>query len=169
MGEFATVTLRLAAAGVHPSNLAIEEQPETSAASPAQPTKSGYLLEGLRHITASGVRVRSKSEIVIADALYYLDIPFEYDLPLVGSRTGGMRLPDFTLRRRSGQVILWEHLGMLHQDEYLRNWQKKLDWYLQNRLVEGQTLFISHDDPRGGLDSRQFGTTARSIRDTLDI
>lgn len=171
MGGFATVTRRLASAGVNPGNLVIEEKPETPETvvhSPAQFTKSRYLLDGLLHITASGVRVRSKSEIVIADALHYLEIPFEYELPFIGSRTGGMRLPDFTFRRRSGQVILWEHLGMLHQDDYRRNWQRKLGWYLDNRLVEGQTLFITQDDPRGGLDSRRVNTTARRIRDGLD-
>ena len=78
-----------------------------------------------------------------------------------------MRLPDFTIRRNTGQLILWEHLGMLHDDGYRASWSKKLDWYKQNRLVEGQTLFITRDDPRGGLDSRRVNVTAREIQSRL--
>ncbi|MFO1341205.1 MAG: ankyrin repeat domain-containing protein [Burkholderiaceae bacterium] len=170
VGGFQAVTRRLSAAGVslsHAGNREALVAIDLTRVESGSVASDTYLGAGLIHITASGVRVRSKSEIVIADALFYMGIPFEYELPFIGSRMGGMRLPDFTIRRNTGQLILWEHLGMLHDDGYRASWSKKLDWYKQNRLVEGQTLFITRDDPRGGLDSRRVNVTAREIQSRL--
>ena len=68
--------------------------------------------------TSSGIFVRSKSEMVIADTLSYMHVPFHYEMPLK-IRGMGVVHPDFTcLNKRTGKEFLWEHLGMMGQEEY---------------------------------------------------
>jgi len=84
-----------------------------------------FLQEGLIHRTSKGFAVRSKSELIIAEALTNAGISFAYEKPLtLGDQT---RYPDFTIDDEiSGRTIYWEHLGMLERPDYHRSWEKKL-------------------------------------------
>jgi hypothetical protein len=89
---------------------------------------SVFLQEGLIHRTSKGLAVRSKSELIIAEAMSNAGIEFEYEKPL--SLGGSTRYPDFTIDDEiSGRIIFWEHLGMLEREDYRRSWEKKLAWY----------------------------------------
>jgi hypothetical protein len=89
---------------------------------------SVFLQEGLIHRTSKGLAVRSKSELIIAEALTNGGIEFEYEKPL--SLGGSTRYPDFTIDDEiSGKTVFWEHLGMLEREDYRRGWDKKLLWY----------------------------------------
>ena len=61
------------------------------------------------YITDAGERVRSKSELLIANLLYRKKIPYKYECPLqIGNHT---IYPDFTvLNVRKRKVLYWEHL-----------------------------------------------------------
>ena len=50
--------------------------------------------------------------------LHERDIPFRYEQPLYAS-DGTLFLPDFTITWR-GSDFFWEHVGMLHHDDYTR-------------------------------------------------
>ena len=69
--------------------------------------------------TMNGERVRSKSEVIIADALERSGISYKYECPRELS-DGGVRVyPDFTcLNLRTRKEVLWEHLGMMDNPEY---------------------------------------------------
>ena len=69
--------------------------------------------EHLVHRTTKGVLVRSKSELVIANHLESIGLDYHYERPLEGEGTGGRRWPDFTFVDDAGDVVVWEHLGML--------------------------------------------------------
>ncbi|MFJ3209165.1 AAA family ATPase [Streptomyces flaveolus] len=92
----------------------------------------------LLHISASGVPVRSKNEVIIADILD--DIApgaWVYEQPLY-SRDGSdpmPRRPDFTISTYSGRTVYWEHLGMLHDPRYASSWQKKQKWYAEQGIL----------------------------------
>lgn len=89
---------------------------------------SVFLQEGLIHRTSKGVAVRSKSELIIAEALSNAGIAFEYEKPL--ALGGSVRYPDFTIDDDiSGRIVFWEHLGMLEREDYRRSWESKLKWY----------------------------------------
>jgi hypothetical protein len=60
-----------------------------------QPKGSVFLQEGLIHRTRWGLAVRSKSELIIAEALDYAGFRPEYENPLVLG--GSTRHPDFTI------------------------------------------------------------------------
>jgi hypothetical protein len=92
---------------------------------------SVFLQEGLVHRTSRGLAVRSKSELIIAEALTHAGVRFTYEKALtLGGKT---RFPDFTIEDDvSGRVFYWEHLGMLERPEYRRSWDAKLAWYKSN-------------------------------------
>ena len=60
----------------------------------ASEANGGYV-DGLIYLTRSGVRVRSKSERTIADALEQREIPYRYEAAL--ALGGASRYPDFTI------------------------------------------------------------------------
>ncbi len=122
--------------------------------------------EHLIHRTEKGHMVRSKSELVIANLLYGTEElrNYEYERVLEGVVVPGRLRPDFTFFSPAGEPILWEHLGMMARDDYRRSWEWKEDWYLQNGFREGENLFTTQDDERGGLDSTELRKVADTVR-----
>lgn len=90
---------------------------------------AAFLERGLIHRTTRGELVRSKSEVIIADLLHALDVPYLYEQSFVGP-DGSVRYPDFTVDdAESGRRLLIEHLGMLDRPDYVRRWEAKRSWY----------------------------------------
>ncbi|MBR5347655.1 MAG: hypothetical protein IK125_00270 [Lachnospiraceae bacterium] len=69
------------------------------------------------YYTRQGLRVRSKSEVIIADILDEMSVSFLYEKPLqIGA---GTVYPDFTLLNiRERRELYWEHFGMMDDMEY---------------------------------------------------
>lgn len=124
--------------------------------------------EHLIHRTEKGHLVRSKSELVIANMLFQLDIPYEYERVCDGSAAPGRLRPDFSFVTDDGDLIIWEHLGMLSRPDYKRGWDWKREWYQVNGFSEGKTLFTSTEDSESGLDSVQLKQTAHTIKSLLE-
>ena len=128
---------------------------------------SVFLQEGLIHRTSKGLAVRSKSELIIAEALSNAGIEFEYEKPL--SLGGSIRYPDFTIDDEiSGRIIFWEHLGMLEREDYRRSWEKKLAWYRSQGVLpadEGDgpngMLVTTSESSSAGFDSSAVQTVIR--------
>jgi len=126
------------------------------------------LEERLLHRTARGERVRSKSEVIIADKLHSFGIDYQYEAPFHGS-DGSYRLPDFTVDDpASGLKVFWEHLGMLSVPEYKRSWERKLQWYASNGVLPGDggangVLVTSEDSAAGGIDSKALDDQIRRV------
>lgn len=121
----------------------------------------------LIHRTEKGHLVRSKSELVIANMLFQLGVQYEYERVCEGSSEPGRLRPDFSFVTPDGDLIVWEHLGMLNREDYRCGWEWKRQWYLRNGFVEGKTLFTSQEDVRGGLDSTTLKRTALKIKECL--
>lgn len=75
------------------------------------------------HITESGIWVRSKSEVIIANILYRSSIDFQYEGKLYYNESQ-WKEPDFTIIH-NGKTWYWEHLGLLGDEQYNENWQEK--------------------------------------------
>lgn len=115
-------------------------------------TEEGYYAEHLIHITSYGEKVRSKSEVIIANELYAAGISFKYEQKLI-LPDGKSLLPDFTISL-DGKEVIWEHLGMLSDPDYRRRWEEKKEKYLQCGISEAnKNLIITSDKPNGGIDS----------------
>jgi len=121
----------------------------------------------LVHRTTRGVMVQSKSELAIANYCDTIDLPaYNYNRPLEGTKITGKLRPDFTFISDSGEIVLWEHLGMLDRADYKRSWEWKKAWYKSNGFEEGANLFTTTEGP--GLDMQAVEKTAREVRAALD-
>ena len=82
--------------------------------------------------------VRSKSEVIVADAL--ADV-----LDRSGSTTATRRRstfpgeyprrPDFTIARPGKPTVYWEHLGMLDLAGYRADWEARKEWYAHHDIL----------------------------------
>lgn len=103
------------------------------------------------HRTQQGVKVRSKSELIIADMLEYQEIPYQYEVELPWDDY--YLCPDFTVvRPRDSKVIYWEHFGKTNDDEYLRKMDLKIVKYRNMGIKPWDNLMISYDRENGSLD-----------------
>lgn len=105
------------------------------------------------HYTERGERVRSKSEVLIADALYRAGIPYRYECPL---RLGGSLIhPDFTVLRMSDRKELyWEHLGMMDDMEYRNHAIQRVRDYEEKGIYPGESLIISAETLKMPLNKK---------------
>ena len=98
--------------------------------------------------TLSKDKVRSKSEVLIADRLFHAGIPFRYEQLLVlGKMFPGHRYyPDFTiLNKRTRQVYLWEHFGKMSDRDYCSENLKKLEVYAKYGILPGKNLILTFE------------------------
>ena len=115
--------------------------------------------------TAHGERVRSKSEVIIADTLFRHKIPYRYEFPLTlrrsseapfysdfdklnhrnsGSGSTVTLYPDFLcLNTRTRSEFFWEHFGLMDSTEYSNNAAGKLRLYTENGILAGRNLIIT--------------------------
>ncbi len=106
------------------------------------------------HETICGLLVRSKSEVIITNALTGYGIPFEYEkrFPYADER-GVYFEPDFTFHLPDGQWKIWEHLGMLNDPDYCIHNAYKLHTYQKHNFLIGRNLIITQDDLCGNCSS----------------
>ncbi|SDB34325.1 hypothetical protein [Butyrivibrio sp. INlla16] len=106
------------------------------------------------HVTVRGERVRSKSEEMIANALFSREIPYRYECPII-LNNGQVRYPDFTiLKPETREEIFLEHLGMLDNPEYLEKNMKKFREYENNGIILGRNLLVTYESSKQPLNSR---------------
>lgn len=121
--------------------------------------------EKLIHKTVRGELVRSKSEVIIANALYYNGLDYEYEPELV--LEGRVKRPDFKIEDYdTGVVWYWEHCGMMTDGTYRQRWEDKKKFYEKNGIVEGKNLIVTEDDASGGLDAANI---QQIIENTFDL
>ena len=112
--------------------------------------------------TDRGELVRSKSEVIIANALSASKIPYRYEFPLVIERSEGDENfcefhPDFyCLNIRTRQEYAWEHLGMMDDSEYAERAVVKLALYSANGYFPGKNLIITMESKNAPLSSQEI-------------
>ncbi|MBR0373872.1 MAG: hypothetical protein IJH91_05045 [Mogibacterium sp.] len=118
--------------------------------------------EELKHSAKNGVMMRSKSEVVIANALLDAGIAFVYELPV--KVRGKWIRPDFTIYcPKTGRIIYWEHVGMLHSERYRNDFALKMDTYHWAKLVPGVDFLLSFEDLKGNLNSDIIDVMIREL------
>lgn len=120
--------------------------------------------EALRHRTIKGDLVRSKSEVIIANALFTKGIPYRYDEVItIGDITVS---PDFhILVPRTGESKLLEHFGMIHDESYRKKALWKIEAYLKSGFRPWENIIFTFDDLEGNIDAQLIDT----ILDTFCI
>lgn len=119
----------------------------------SKPYTGGTFEEGeAEYYTDRNERVRSKSEILIANALAKNNVPYKYECPIVLKGLGKIR-PDFTaLNVKRRKIYYWEHLGMMDDEDYVRKNIFKINVYEKNGIFHGDCLITTRETSRLPLD-----------------
>jgi len=114
-------------------------------------------------VTRSGEMVRSKSELLIAEALENSKVPFRYEYPryVLWNDAGGIRRvkihPDFTcLNVRLRREIVWEHFGLMDKPDYARETLSKIEAYERSGLVYGDGFIYTMEAQDNPLNSAKI-------------
>lgn len=115
-----------------------------------------YMFGNSDYYTERGERVRSKTEILIANALNRNNIPYRYEYPLYLSGYNTV-YPDFTvLNVKKRKEYYWEHLGMMDEPSYVEKALNKLRMYERNNIYPGDNLILTHETAANPIDSRSI-------------
>lgn len=121
--------------------------------------KDNYLGKGFTEndpeiITEKGERVRSKSEKLIADKLYMMDIPYRYECPIT-LRGIGKIYPDFTiLKVESRKEVILEHFGMMDNPDYSDKAIKKINMLEKNGYNMGDNLLCTFETSKTPINMK---------------
>lgn len=114
---------------------------------------------GLKYRTSFGLFVRSKNEVMIAEALYAAGLEFWYEkrLELAVKSGGGYNIdvvyPDFTIRLPDGSIMYWEHFGMMDKKDYQEKNYRKLQNYLANSIYSPHNMILTFDGENMPFDN----------------
>jgi len=112
--------------------------------------------------TIAGDKVRSKSELNIANLLYKYGVPYKYEYPFE-LKSGRTVYPDFTvLNVRKRKVIYWEHRGMMDDREYSRNAVYRNKELMKAGLILGDNFVISEETSMLPLGTDEIELIIRS-------
>ncbi len=118
--------------------------------------------------TKRGERVRSKSELTIANMLADRDIPYKYESPITLGN-GAVIHPDFTvLNVKTRKVFYWEHRGMMDDQEYAGSAVFKMKSMMKNGIVLGKNLIITEETSANPLGTNEIESIIKHffMRDT---
>ena len=112
--------------------------------------------------TDNNEQVRSKSEVIIANALKAAGVPYRYEFPLLVDRNAADADTDFCqlhpdfycLNLRTRQEFAWEHFGMMDDPEYAAHAAEKLELYAENGFFPGKNLIITMETSAKPLSSK---------------
>lgn len=114
----------------------------------------GFWEEVTEYYTDNGERVRSKSELMIANALKKKNIPYKYECPLE-LNSYGIVYPDFTvLNVKKRKEMYWEHFGLVDDRDYRQKNLGKLTCYETNNYFPGDKLILTFETAKQPLSSR---------------
>ena len=104
--------------------------------------RSNYKPHQCRITTSRGLKVRSKSEALIANSLDNLGVPFRYEQLVY---IGGVQIaPDFTIMAADGEIY-WEHAGMLDDPQYSLRHHLKMMQYESAGFYPWSNLVVTYD------------------------
>lgn len=138
-------------AGVEPVILGNEQDAREWMAEPyvGKPFKEGTPV----FKTIRGERVRSKSEVMIADRMFFRGVPYKYECPIMID--GQVIHPDFSIKRMSDNKLIYhEHCGRMDDPEYVNDLVERVNLYNLAGIMQGDRLTFSFETADKPLDTR---------------
>lgn len=112
-------------------------------------------------LTANGEKVRSKSEVIIADTLFRLKIPYKYEMPLE-LKNGSIIYPDFCcLNLRTRQEVYWEHFGLMDDPDYVSKTISKIQNIQDSGYNFGERFIFTMEKSELPLNPKFVQTMAK--------
>ena len=113
-----------------------------------------YRLEDKIHESKLGVKMRSKSEVLITNIFTYLGAPYLYEFPVYLGYYG-TRFSDFlVLNVRLQKIFYCEHFGMMDNADYCAKSLEKIHAYEKSGYFPGSDLIIFHETSSKPLDTQ---------------
>ena len=110
--------------------------------------------------TELGELVRSKSEVLIANALHRAGLPYKYECPL--TLNNQTIRPDFTiLDIRTRREVYFEHFGKMDDPEYIKGFLWKINFYEAAGIFPGDQLLCTFESSVSSLDTRNLDALLR--------
>jgi len=113
--------------------------------------QSTYKPELKDKTTARGIKVRTKSEVIVSEKLDSFKLPHRYEQMIYIDNYAFS--PDFTILTKKG-VYYWEHAGKVNDPRYLSHHKWKMGMYERAGIVPWKNLIVTYDDENGGIDTR---------------
>ena len=105
--------------------------------------------------------MRSKNEVLHAETMYRLGIPFRYE-PVLHIGTNNL-IPDFTaLRIRDAKIFYMEDFCMKKKKEKIDKQKWKMRTYEAAGIVPWDNLIVTYGDVHGNVDLRIIESELRS-------
>ncbi len=118
-------------------------------------TGKGFTEKDAFHFTKRGERVRSKSEVLIADMLAERDIPYKYEYPTMAN--GTIYHPDFKiLKLPERKIYYWEHFGKMEDMVYVKRNMIKIFDYETAGIFPGKQLLFTMETKDMPLNKQQI-------------
>ena len=125
-------------------------------------TSLGFSPDYAEYYTDNGERVRSKSEIIIANKLYRYNIPYRYECPLQ-LQSGVITHPDFTcLNVSTRQEYIWEHFGIMDNAEYACNAIRKINDYANSGYILGKNFIATFETSNTPINANYIDDIIRT-------
>ncbi|MCR4676896.1 MAG: hypothetical protein K5634_06680 [Sphaerochaetaceae bacterium] len=119
-------------------------------------------------LTAKGDYVRSKSEMIIANILFALGIPYVYEARI--EINGITFRPDFKiLNCMTGEIIYLEHFGMMDNPEYAAKAVRKINAYYMAGLSEQKNLIFTFETKDNPLTPEIVKEKVLSFMNTIPV
>ncbi|MBE5906206.1 MAG: hypothetical protein E7277_05330 [Lachnospiraceae bacterium] len=113
--------------------------------------------------TERGEIVRSKSEKIIADKLYHMGVPYQYE-PMLILNGYHEKYPDFALYRvKDKRTVYWEHLGLADDERYAIHNLQKIAEYEKNGILLGRDLIVTVETAKDLLDVKLLEEKIRAF------
>ena len=126
--------------------------------------------ENLRFETNNGEMVRSKSELIIANALAREEeyLLYKYERPLKMDTYGGEQIfhLDFTvLNLHTGKIKYWEHAGKMDDPEYTNRFVWKMNTYQANGIIPGKDLLVTYETKENPLSIQNVRNSIEYLKE----
>lgn len=104
--------------------------------------------------TTRGEYVKSMAEYMIAEAFLKYEVPYLYE-DKFKTIDNQIYKPDFTaINLKTGKILLWEHFGMMENQQYVENNIMKLESYRLSGYYPGNGLIITISTKQHPLENK---------------
>lgn len=121
--------------------------------------------------TASGIRMRSKSELLIAEQLEKSGIPYRYEYPLEVAMPDGSKKhfrPDFyCLEPETRREFVWEHFGRMDDTAYRIRAEDKMEMYVFSGVFNERNFIATFEEKEHPLNIAEVTSKLTQFLETL--
>lgn len=118
--------------------------------------------ENLQFTVKLGFKVRSKSEVIIADWLYEVGILFHYEEKILLS--GEESFPDFFVPITIAEKYAWEHFGAMDNEKYFHRTRGRILNYMDHHWFPGINMITTYETRKNPLSEEQVENQVRWLK-----